>query len=377
MKIDFFHHSIGKEEKKSLIKTLGSKIISTGPVTKKFEETFAKYFKAKYCVGLSNWTSGGLILFKAFGINPGDEIITTPMSFVATSNVILHAGAKPIFVDVDDKTGNIDVDLIQSKINRKTKAIFVVHLYGQMCDVISLKRIAKKNKLLLFEDAAHCIEGKFKNIKPGQVSDAAIFSFYATKNITCGEGGAIVTNNKNIYDKLRRLRLHGINNNFSERYNKKFSHWDMDELGYKCNMSDIQASILLPQIKKIGLLHHKRQKIYEHYLKKLSKCKKISFFSKIVNSVHARHLMPVRVEARNRDIIIKELEKKGIKTTINYKSIHTLKYYKNTFKYKNKDFIKSYIIGNEVISLPLYPSLSLRKVDYVSKTLINILNKLT
>ena len=103
MKIDFFHHSIGKEEKKSLIKTLGSRIISTGPVTKKFEETFAKYFKAKYCVGLSNWTSGGLILFKAFGINPGDEIITTPMSFVATSNVILHAGAKPIFVDVDDK----------------------------------------------------------------------------------------------------------------------------------------------------------------------------------------------------------------------------------------------------------------------------------
>ena len=376
MKVDFFHHSIGSEEKKSLIKTLNSKIISTGPLTKKFEDNFSNYFKVKYCVGLSNWTSGGLILLKAFGIKKGDEIITTPMSFVATSNVIMHVGAKPIFVDVDYKTGNMDINLIESKITKKTKAIFIVHLYGQMCDIISIKKISKKHGLLLLEDAAHCIEGEYRKIRPGQISDAAIFSFYATKNITSGEGGAIITNNKKINDKLRRLRLHGISNNFSERYNKKFKHWDMAELGYKCNMSDIQASILLPQIKKINSLHKKREKIYRHYLKKLSDCKKISFFDYIKNSKHARHLMPIKVNARNRDLIVRELEKKGVKTTINYKSIHTLKFYKKLFRFKNNDFRNSFMIGKEVISLPLYPSLSFGKVDYVSKTLINILNKL-
>ncbi len=376
MKVDFFHHSIGKEEKKSLLKVMNSNILSTGPATKKFENDFSKNFKVKYCIGVSNWTSGGLILLKAFGIKEGDEVITTPMSFVATSNIIMHAGAKPVFVDIDYATGNINLDLIESKITKKTKAIFVVHLYGQMCNVLLLKKIAKKNNLFLFEDAAHCIEGKYENIKPGQISDAAIFSFYATKNITSGEGGAIITNNKTINNKLRRLRLHGISNNFTERYNKKFSHWDMIELGYKCNMSDIQASILIPQIKKINELHGKRQKLFKRYYKNLSKCKKLSFFEDIKNTVHARHLMPIRVKAKIRDRVVKELENKGVKTTINYKSIHTLKFYKNIFGYKDNDFKNSFIVGNEIISLPLYPSLSLKKVDYVSKVLINILNKL-
>ncbi len=376
MKVDFFNHSIGKDEKKSLIKAVSSKIISTGPLTKKFENNFSDYFRVKYCVGTSNWTSGGLILLKAFGIKKGDEIITSPLSFVATSNVIMHSGAKPVFIDVDYKTGIIDADHIESKITKKTKAIFIVHLYGQMCNILLLKKIAKKNNLFLFEDAAHCIEGKYKNIRPGQISDAAIFSFYATKNITSGEGGAIITNNKLIYNKLCRLRLHGISNNFSERYNKKFEHWDMVELGYKCNMSDIQASILLPQLKKINLLHNKRVRIYKYYQKKLSKCKDISFFEENTSGIHARHLMPIRVKAKHRDKIIKELEKKGIKTTINYKSIHTLSFYKKNFNFRHNDFKNSYLIGKEVISLPLYPSLSLRKVDYISKTLINILNKL-
>ncbi len=376
MKIDFFQHSIGREEKKSLMQVLSSKILSTGPLTKKFEDRFAKYFKVKHSIGVSNWTSGGLILLKAFGIKPGDEIITTPMSFVATSNIILHVGAKPVYVDVDNNNGNIDINSIESKITKKTRAIFIVHLYGQMCDVLSIKKIAKKYNLFFFEDAAHCIEGKYKNIQPGQNSDAAIFSFYATKNITSGEGGAIITNNKKIYDRLRRLRLHGISNNFSERYNKKFKHWDMVELGYKCNMSDIQASILLPQIKKINMLLVKRQKIYERYYKNLSRCEKINFFNEDYNSVHARHLMPIKIKARIRDQVVRELEKKGIKTTINYRSIHTLKFYRKLFGYKNSDFKNSYNIGKEVISLPFYPSLSQRKVDYVSNILINILNKL-
>ena len=216
------------------------------------EEKFAEYLSTNFCVGVSSWTSGNFITLKALGIGFGDEIITTPMSFIATSNTIIQSGAIPVFVDVEEETGNINVEKIESAITEKTKAIIPVHLYGQMCDMKAINEIARKYNLFVIEDAAHCIEGQRDGIGPGQLSDAAVFSFYATKNITSGEGGAIVTNNRDLYEKLIKYRLHGMSKSASERHTAaNYQHWDMELLGYKCNMYDLQASLLEPQLKNI------------------------------------------------------------------------------------------------------------------------------
>lgn len=376
MKVDFFKHSLGVKEKNSFLKALNSKFLSIGPLTQKFEKKFSNYLKAKYCLGVSNWTTGNLILLKAFNIGFGDEVITTPMTFIATSNTIIQVGAKPIFVDVEKETGNININAIQEKITDKTKAIFVVHLYGQMCDMVGLQRIAKKYNLLLFEDAAHCIEGMRGDVRPGQLSDAAIFSFYATKNITSGEGGAIITNNKKKFELLKKLRVHGMNKSAIDRYKNKYSHWNMDVLGYKCNMNDLQASLLLPQLKNINLNLKKRELAYKHYTSAINEIKNINLPKILKKTRHARHLFTIWVNKKIRDRLLSELQKKNIGVAVNYRAIHTLKYYKKKYNYKNNQFPNALKIGNETISLPLYPSISKKEINFILTILTQTIDKL-
>ena len=173
------------------------------------------------------------------------------MTFIASANAILHTGATPVFVDVEPDTGNINANFIESAITSKTKAIIPVHLYGHMCDMKSIRRIAEKHHMVIIEDAAHSIESIRDGIRPGTLGDAACFSFYATKNITCGEGGAVATNDEEIAEKLRKLRLHGMSKGAADRYSKRYEHWDMEMLGWKYNMSNIQAALLLYQLENI------------------------------------------------------------------------------------------------------------------------------
>jgi dTDP-4-amino-4,6-dideoxygalactose transaminase len=290
------------------------------------------------------------------------------MSFCATSNAILHAGAKPVFVDVEAETGNINADLIEAAITKKTKVLMPVHLYGQMCDMRKIREIADNGNLAVIEDAAHSIEAVRDGVRPGMLSDAACFSFYATKNITSGEGGAIAVR-KEKADKLRMLRLHGIDKSAIDRYTGKYRHWDMPLLGWKYNMDNIQAALLRGQLERIDQLWKKRDRLWKTYKTGLGGIKGMRILRTVENSRHARHLFTPLVPQRKRDEILHLLQAKGIGVAVNYRPIHLLKYYRKTFGYKNGDFPVAEDIGRRTITLPLYPGLKQEEIEYVIRTL--------
>jgi len=243
MKVEFYKHNLSREDKQKLAECLDGIFLTTGQYVSEFESNLGKYLQVKHAIGLNSCTSALFLSLKALGIGPGDEVITTPLTFIASANAILHTGARPKFVDVEDKTGLIDPNNIDSVITEKSKAIIPVHLYGQMCDMAKIQFISNKHQLKIIEDAAHCIEGIRNGIQPGKLSDAACFSFYATKNITCGEGGAVVTNNEELAQRIIKLRSFGMTKEAAARHAGKYQHWDMDVLGYKANMSNIQAAL--------------------------------------------------------------------------------------------------------------------------------------
>lgn len=369
MKIEFFRHGINDEDIERANKVLRSIFLANADVTSEFERKFAQYLDAKHCIAVSSCTAALHLSLTALGIKEGDEVITTPLSFVATANAILHAGARPVFVDVERETGNIDTGKIKEKITERTKAIIPVHLYGNMCDMKEIKEIADKYSLKIIEDAAHCIEGMRKDIRPGELSDTACFSFYATKNITSGEGGAIVCHDKELAEKLYMLRLHGIDKDASSRYTKRYSHWDMRMLGWKYNISDIQSALLIGQLERVEENLRRREEIASFYEKEFDRMG-INYIKVPKNTKSARHLFAVLVD--NRDEVLVKLQKAGIGVAVNYRPIHLHTYYKDTFGYKDGDFPIAEYIGERTISLPLYPGLTDKETEYIVNTLKNI-----
>ncbi|MBI5042760.1 MAG: DegT/DnrJ/EryC1/StrS family aminotransferase [Nitrospirae bacterium] len=374
-KIEFFRHSISKDDIKRVNNILKSLFLTTGEEVEKFEQKFSNYIGKRYTIGLTSCTAALHLSLIALGIGPGDEVITTPLSFCATANAILHAGARPVFVDVEEETGNLNAEFIEPAITEKTKAIIPVHLYGQMCDMKNIKKIAKQYNLKIIEDAAHAIEASRDGIRVGQLSDTACFSFYATKNITSGEGGAVITDSVTLAEALRMLRLHGINKDAAERYTKHYQHWDMLTLGWKYNMANIHAALLIGQLARIESLWRKRNRLWNIYEEGLKKIKDIRLLKTLPNLKHARHLFTVLVPPKKRDFLLWALQERGIGVAVNYRPIHLLGYYQKTFGYKIGDFPITEEIGEMTISLPLYPSLTKDEVKYIVKTLKDELNK--
>ncbi len=225
--------------------------LTTGKEVALFEEKFAGYLGQKFALGLMSGTAALHLALLALGIGPEDEVITTPMTFVATALAIMHTGARPVFVDVEPETGNLDAKLVAQAINAKTKAILPVHLYGQMVDMHHLKEMARAHDLVIIEDAAHCLEGERDGIRVGELADAACFSFYPTKSITCGEGGAVSSNHEFLLEPLKKLRMHGMSTHAEDRYTARYRHYDVDVEGWKYNMSNLQAALLIDQIEEI------------------------------------------------------------------------------------------------------------------------------
>jgi dTDP-4-amino-4,6-dideoxygalactose transaminase len=365
MKVEFFKHNIGSEEIKKVTEVLTSVFLTTGSVVAEFEAQFTDYLGCNHTVGVTSGTAALHLSHLACGIGPGDEVITTPMSFIATANSILHAGADPVFVDVEPETGNIDADLIEEAVTEKTKAILPVHLYGQMADMKHIKDIAEKYGLAIIEDAAHCIEGKRDGIRPAQLSHAACFSFYATKNITSGEGGAVSTNHKSIAEKLQRLRLHGIDKTAAERYTKKYQHYDMTLLGWKYNMDNIQAGLLLNQLDLIAQRLQQRESLCGIYENAFASMERIDFPKVLPQSRSARHMFTIWVDPGRRDEIMWRLQEQGIGVAINFRPIHLMEYYRQRYGFKPGMFPNAEHIGARTITLPLYPQLSQVEIEYV------------
>ena len=240
-KVEFFRHNIGPEEIASCVETLQSLFHTTGPMCARFEQEFAAYLGVKNVITVASCTTGLELCLKALGIGPGDEVITTPMTFIATSNAVIYVGAKPVFVDVDPVSGNLAPSLLEQSITEHTKAILPVHLYGNMCDMRAIRSIADRYDLKVISDCAHTVEGRRDGYGSAALADAACYSFYTTKNISCGEGGAIATDNHVLAEKLKQLRLHGMSKGASDRYSGLYQHWDMVDLGVKGNLSDILA----------------------------------------------------------------------------------------------------------------------------------------
>ncbi len=367
-------HDLGKAELDAVAEVLANPILTTGEWVARFERRFAEYLGVRHAVAVTSCTGALHMSLLALGIGAGHEVITTPMTFIATANSVMEAGAKPVFVDVEPETGNLDAANVEAAINERTRAIMPIHLYGQMCDMKALRGIADRYGLAIIEDAAHCVEGMRDGIKTGTLGDTACYSFYATKNLTCGEGGAVVTNDDNLAEKLRLLRLHGMNKNANDRHKEGYKHWDMTVLGWKYNMDNIQAALLLPQMDRLEENWRKRRELAENYEARLWDIPNLSRPKTLPLVEHAWHLFPIWVGDGERDRVIAELQSAGIGVMVNYRAIHLLTFFSETFGFKQGDFPVAERIGDANLSLPFYPNMPLDHVDRVVEVLRDILS---
>ena len=372
MKIEFFRHNLDENDKKEVRKVLDSLFLTTGDWTKRFEEKLAAYLNIQFAVGLTSCTNAMELALKYFNIRPHDEVITTPMSFIATANTVEYCGAKPVFVDVEPETGNIDADLIEKAITPHTKAVMPVHLYGQMCDMKKIRQIADTYGLKIIEDSAHCLEGARDGIQSGELGDMSCYSFYATKSLTCGEGGAVTCHDQDSYDWMCKARLHGMSKNAADRYTKLYEHYDMEFLGYKCNMNNIQAALMVNQIDRVNAICTERQRIALRYDEAFKNHKGISTPAILPNTHHPRHLYTIWVNPERRDQYMHELQEKGIGVAVNFRPIHLMTYYRERYGYKPSDFPQCEQIGNSTITLPLYSALKEDEINRIIDTVLHV-----
>jgi dTDP-4-amino-4,6-dideoxygalactose transaminase len=374
-KIPYFRHDLGVPELESLAKVLEGEILTTGDAVAAFETKFAASLGARHALGLTSCTGALHLALLALDIGPGDEVITAPMSFVATATAILEAGATPVFVDVEPDTGNLDAARVEAAITSRTKAILPVHLYGLMCDMRALKAIADRHGLRLIEDAAHCVEGVRDGVRAGQLSDAACFSFYATKNLTCGEGGAIAVNDDMLAERLKLLRLHGMTRMANESAREGYRHWDMTLLGWKYNMSNVEAALLLPQFERMKVKLARRHALADRYQQAFTKMDGIKIPRSRPDTVHARHIFTIWCDGCARDELITHLHGERIGAVVNYRPIHLASYFVERYGYRRGDFPIAEWIGERTISLPFYPSMPVDDVDVVAEAVERFLGQ--
>jgi dTDP-4-amino-4,6-dideoxygalactose transaminase len=373
--VPFYRHDLGRPELDEIADVFAGPILTTGEKVSEFERMFAAYLGRRHAVAVTSCTGALHMSLLALNIGSGDEVITTPMTFVATSTAIMETGARPVFVDVEADTGNLDARLVEKAITPRTRAILPVHLYGLMCDMGALREIADRFGLAIIEDCAHCVEGARDGIRPGELADTACFSFYATKNLTCGEGGAIVTDRDDLIEKLRLLRLHGMTKTASDRHREGYAHWDVTMMGWKYNMDNIQAAILIPQLRRLAAKLRERERLACRYIEILSCVPGIKIPASRLNAIHARHLFPIFVDSGQRDRVIAELTNRQIGTVVNYRAIHLLKFFSETLGYRDGDFPVAEGIGAETISLPFYPTMRFEFLDIVAEALASILHR--
>jgi dTDP-4-amino-4,6-dideoxygalactose transaminase len=368
--LPFHRPSLDQAAEQSVIETMRSGWLTTGPKTKQFERDLAAYVGANHAVAVNSCTAALHLALEATGVGPGDEVITTPMTFAATANVICHQGARPVFVDIEPDTANIDVSLIEAALTPKTKVLMPVDFAGQPPDMDAIMAIAAARGLRVIEDGAHSIGASYKDRRIGSVADMTAFSFYATKNITSGEGGALVTNNPEWAERAAIMSLHGISRDAWRRHSEPgYQHWDIIAPGFKYNMFDIQAALLQSQLQQIEQLWRRRRDITMRFRQGLAEIPEVYSLADRPNRVPAYHLFTVvfRTEmlTTDRDTIMKALEAENIGIGIHYRAVHLHPYYRDTFGFRRGMFPRAEYYSDRTISLPFFPSMTDGDVDDV------------
>lgn len=366
MPVEFYRHPLTAEDSRKVADVLATPFLTSGDVGRGVEAQLRAFFEAPHALLLNSWTNGAHAALLALGIGPGDEVVVPAMTFIATANVVEHVGATPVFVDVDPDTLLVTPALVSAAVTARTRAVIPVHLYGQMVDMAGLRRaLAHRLDIALIEDCAHAFEAERDGDRPGAHSDVAIFSFYATKNVTCGEGGAIVTRDAALYDKLVQTRRHGMTADAVDRYRDgRYRHWDMVRLGVKANLPDLLAALLPDQIGSIRERLPVRRALAERYRQAFWNTP-IRLVQDAPAVVHAHHLYPIHVPPPVRDKAIAALNARGIGVTVNYRAVPRMSYYRGRFGDLDRSVPVSTLWGEGTISLPLYPGLTRAEQDEV------------
>lgn len=369
--LPFAQPEIGQEEIDEVVDTLRSGWLTGGPKVQAFEEGFRDVTGASHAVALSSCTAGMHLALLAAGIGPGDEVITTPLTFAATVNVILHAGATPVLADVREDDYNIDVDEIDRKITPRTKALLPVHYGGQPCRMDELQALADRHKLRVIEDAAHAIGARYRGRPIGAMTDAAVFSFYPIKAITTGQGGMLTTNDADLADQVRLLSLHGLSKNAWNRYSKGGSaEYQVLAPGFNYAMTDIQAALGIHQLTRLEAFQARRTHIANQYNALFADVPELIRPPVRGEIVHAWHLYPIRLQLDRLSIdraqFIEELRERGIGTSVHFIPIHLHPYYREALSLRPGDFPVTEAIYEGLISLPIYPRMEDASVERVA-----------
>ena len=373
MKIDFYRHQLSPAHADDVAAVLATPFLTTGSVCRKVEAQIADYFEVPHALLVNSWTNGALAALLAMGIGPGDEVVVPANTFVATANVVELTGAKVVFADCDAASLLLTPDLVYPHITSRTRLVIPVHLYGQMCDVPALRAMldshpAAANRIAILEDAAHCFEGERDGLKPGRHSDLAIFSFYATKNVTCGEGGAIVTRDAQLYKHMLESRQHGMSASAVDRFSGgRYNHWDMMRLGTKANLPDLLAALLPSQIETIDARLPKRRAVAQRYRDAFANGP-LRLVQQVANCKSAEHIFPIGVPDGKRDDAIVALNAAGIPVTVNYRSVPGTTYYRERYGDLTDRYPVSHQWGLQTLTLPLFPDLTAAEQDHVIDT---------
>jgi len=373
--VEFYRHQLGEAEAASWRRAMDSLFLTLGPQVAAFEDELGQFLvrgrgnpRSPAVVGVNSCSAGLIVALRALGVGPGDEVITTPMTFAATAASILHVGATPNLVDVEPATGLIDPDAVRAAIGPRTVGILPVHLYGQLADMRALRALADAHGLFVLEDSAHGVEMERDSVRPGELGDAVVFSFYATKNITCGDGGAIATPNRALADRMRLLRNHGVTKAAADRHGAPYIHWDLLALGYKANLTDLDAALLRPQLAYVEEKRAQREALVLRYESMLRER-----ISDVGSAPHPGSRVPWLIERRGssshhlftihsppgqRDALLAALGRSGIGTAVNYRALHDLTYFAEALRIRRGTLPVAEEIGDRTISLPLYPTLS-------------------
>ena len=361
---------IEEDDIAEVVDTLRSGWIAKGPKTMEFEKQFAEYVGAKYAVAVNSCTAALHLSLVAAGLKEGDEVITTPMTFAASANVVIHTGAKPVFVDIDPVTMNIDANKIREKISSRTKAIIPVHMAGHPCEMDEIMEIAREHNLFVLEDAAHAVYTQYKGKLIGTIGNATAFSFYATKNLVTGEGGMVTTNDEALYNKIRVMSTHGMSRNAWNRYAEMGSwYYEILSPGYKDNMSDIMAGLGIAQLAKLERMQGIRRDIVDYYQAEFGKLPELEVPVELDYARHAWHLYIIKLDLDSLSIdrgkFIEELKEENIGTSVHFIPLHMHPYYRDTYGYKLGDFPVAEGVFERIISLPLYPKMSMQDASDV------------